>query len=57
MTLKVISDRKFKIIPISKKHRHFTRKAYEYSAMAWQVDQESILINYNNHLRAPSFAS
>jgi hypothetical protein len=45
MTLKVISDRKFKIDPISKKHHHFTRKAYEYSAMAWQINQTSILIN------------
>ena len=44
-TLKIIKNRKFKIKPISKQHKYFTRKHDDYSAMAWTIDSLTILFN------------
>jgi len=45
-TLKVIKNKQFKVKPIAKQHRYFTRKKMEYTCgVAWQITPQLILFN------------
>lgn len=44
-TLRIIKNKQFKIKPISKQHRYFTRKYDDYNAIAWTINSLTILFN------------